>query len=350
MAKPRSMKMRTFLTLHALFKYSDKDHRMNSRKLNEYLRPYNLDCDQKVLSHTAQMMKEFGFDIRSKGEWEHQGIWIENRPLPDHELSRLIFAVTTNPHLSREQATDILQSLKPFVTVYQEHLLQGLVEAPEGADAPKVDDSLYWTYLVVQEAISAGRRVRYSVDYLKYDKESQTVSKQSQWPTLFTPKCIYQSQGKLYMVGWNNTDQRADAVNLKNITSIKLAYKHHDSKADMVSQWIAGIDPQACVPGEAKEVIYEGPVTFRCRGQFIGDIYNRFGSPDAGIDKDNRGRTTYSIQNAVITSEDLFWLSQIPEHGIRIAAPETLRDSVKAYYERASSALLNSFIPANKPK
>ena len=29
MAKPKSMKLRTIATLHALFKYSDADHRMN---------------------------------------------------------------------------------------------------------------------------------------------------------------------------------------------------------------------------------------------------------------------------------------------------------------------------------
>ena len=128
MAKPKSMKLRTLVTLHALFKHSDATHRMNSIKLNDFLRPYNLDCTSRVLNDTVRVLREFGVDVRNKGVWENQGIWIQDRPLPDAELNQLIFAVTTNPHLSKSQATEILQNLQPFVTVYQEHLLQGFVD------------------------------------------------------------------------------------------------------------------------------------------------------------------------------------------------------------------------------
>lgn len=346
MAKPKSLKLRTLVTLHALFKYSDADHRMNTVKLNEHLRQYNVSCTtSRVLNDTVRIMREFGIDVRNKGVWENQGIWIQDRPLPDHELKRLIFAVTTNPHLSKEQATEILQSLKPFVTVYQEPLLRGFVDTEQTVEP---DDALYWAYAVVQEAISAGRRVRYTVDYLQYDKEAQTVQKHQEWATLFTPKCIYQTKNNLYMVGYNNTDRRVDAVNLKDISSIKLAFKHRDPKADMVKEWISDIDPQKAVPGECKDIIYEGPVTFRCRGQYIEDIYNRFGAPNGPVVKDARCRTTYSVQQASVTSEDLFWLSQVQDYGIRIKGPQTCLDAVSSYFKTLGMSLLNPNIPANK--
>lgn len=347
MAKPKSMKLRTLVTLHALFKHSDADHRLNTVKLNEFLRPYGLDCTSRVLNDTVRVMREIGIDVRNKGEWDNQGIWIEDRPLPDHELKRLLFAVTTNSHLSKAQATEILQSLKPFVTVYQEDLLQGFVETKQTIEP---DDMLYWTYSVIQEAISSKRRVRYSVDYLKYDNETQTVENRREWATLFTPKCIYQTDNQLYMVGYNNTDRRIDAVNLKDITSIKLAFKHKDPKADMVSEWIAGIEPQEWVPGECKEIIYDGPAVFRCRGQYVGELYHRFGPPDGPVVKDARCRTTYTVKRAVITPETLLWLSQFPDYGVRIKGPEPLVEAARDYYTRTSEALLNPVIAANKKK
>ena len=348
MAKPKSMKLRTLVTLHALLKYSDADHRMNTVKLNEYLRPYNVGCTtSRVLNDTVRILREFGFDVRNKGIWDNQGVWIENRPLPDHELRRLIFAVTTNPHLSKEQATDILQSLKPFVTVYQEHLLQGLVETCGVEDR---DDGFYWTYYVIQEAIAAGRRVRYTVDYLRYDKEVQTVAPCRQWATLFTPKCVYQTNNGLFMVGYNNTDRRVDAVNLEDITSIKLAFKKKDPKADQVKGWIADIVPQDSVPGEKRTVIYEGPVTFKCRGQYVGELYRRFGEPDGQVVKDARFRTTYNVKSIQLTSEDLFWLSQVPDYGVRIVGPAAAVEAVRTYYANVSGALLDSYIPTQKAK
>lgn len=347
MAKPKSMKLRTIATLHALFKYSDADHRMNTVKLNEHLRKHNVECTtSRVLNDTVKIMREFGIDVRTKGVWDNQGIWIEDRPLPDHELKRLIFAVTTNPHLSRAQATEILQSLKPIVTVYQEPLLQGLVETEPNIDA---DDSLYWAYSVIHEAVVSGRRVRYSIDYTKYNSETQTVEPCRQWDTLFTPKCIYQTNNTLYMVGYNNTDRRVDAVNLKDISSIKLAFKKKDPKAEFVKGWIENIIPRDVVPGERKEIIYEGPVSFQCRGQYVTELYNRFGPPDGPVGKDGRCRTTYNLLRAQVTSETLFWLSQIPEQGIRILGPEPLREAVCGYYHNIAGTI-TSPLPANKPK
>ena len=344
MAKPKSMKLRTLVTLHALLKYSDANHRMNSIKLNEYLKPYGLDCTSRVLSDTVRVLKEYGLDVRYKGEWDSQGVWIEDRLLPDHELKRLIFAVTTNPHLSREQVTDILQSLKPLVTIYQEDLLQGFVDTEPTIEA---DDSLYWAYSVIHEAIASGRRIRYAVDYTQYDPNTQTVTPRREWETLFTPKCIYQTRNTLYMVGFNNTDRRVDAVNLKDISSIRLAFKHTDPMAHLVKDWIEKIIPKDTVPGEKKEVIYEGPVTFQCRGQFVSELYNRFGPPDGPVVKDVRCRTTYSLQRLTVTSETLFWLSQVPECGIRLIGPAVLTSAVEGYYANLSKTLLRE-LPSNK--
>ena len=348
MAKPKSMKLRTIATLHALFKYSDANHRMNTMKLNEHLRKHHVECTtSRVLNDTVRILREYGVDVRRKGVWENQGIWIESRPLPEHELSRLIFAVTTNPHLSRQQATDILQSLKPVVTVYQELLLQGLVETEQTIEP---DDTLYWVYLVIQEAIASKRRIRYTVEYTQYSKETQTVEPRREWETLFTPKCIYQTKNHLYMVGYNNTDRRVAAVNLKDIVSIRMAFKHRDPKAEQVSQWIDAIVPQDAVPGEKKEILYEGPATFRCRGQHVTELYHRFGLPDGPVVKDARCRTTYTVAQAQVTSETLFWLSQIPEHGIRIAGPEPLVEAVRTYYTATAGSLLNPKIPASHAK
>lgn len=347
MAKPKSMKKRTLVTLHALYKHSDAEHRMNSVKLNEFLRPHGLDCTSRVLNDTVRVMREVGIDVRNRGEWDNQGIWIEDRPLPSHELRRLIFAVTTNPHLSKAQATEILQSLKPLVTVYQENLLQGLVETEPTMEP---DDMLYWTFSVIQEAIAAKRRVRYAVDYVKYNGQEQTVETKQEWMTLFTPKCLYQTKNQLFMVGYNNTDRRVDAVNLKDITAIKLAFKHRDPKADQVSEWIADIVPRDWVPGERHEVIYEGPAIFKCRGQYVTELFRRFGAPEGPVIKDARCRTTYAVRRAVVTSEDLFWLSGIPDYGIRLVGPGPLVEAVGTYYQRVSSSLLNPMIPANKSK
>lgn len=337
MAKPKSTKLRTLITLQALMKYSDANHRMNSVKLNEHLRPYGLECTGRVLNDTVRVLREMGFDVRNKGEWGNQGIWIEDRPLPEYELRRLIFAVTTNPHLSKEQATEILRALHPFVTVYQEPLLQGLVEKEPVIDA---DDSLYGTYSLIQEAITSGRRVRYINDYIKHTGGRQGTIHHQEHRTMFTPKCIYQARAELYMVGYNNTEKRADVVNLNNIAAIKLAFKHRDPKESFINQWIEDIVPTDVVPGEKRSVVYEGPAFFQCQRQYFADLCNRFGPPSEATIKFAKICTFYPVHQAQISSEDLHWLSQVPDMGIRIVGPDELTAAINEYYSNITNALV----------
>ena len=238
MAKPKSVKLRALITLRTLLKYADSDHRMTSARLNEFLKPYGLDCDMRVWGDTIRVLQEFGFDVRSRGKHYKREIWIDNSPLKQSDLARLIFAVSTNTNLSRQQATEILQVLKPFVTVYQEPLLKSNVEAPQEFDAKKCP---YEVYTVIQEAISANRRVLYteSLDQAPLHRKTKAF--------LFAPKCIYQTNGQFYMIGYNSTYKRKMAVDLNAISSIKLARKRENPHAELARQCLSDCTPEMLI-------------------------------------------------------------------------------------------------------
>ena len=341
MAKPKSAKLRTLIALHALYKYTDKEHRMNSLQLNEYLRPYGLECSNVFLSNLVHAMQEYGIDVYQSGSFEKRGVFVQNRPLSEQELQKLIFAVATNPHLSQEQATEILQSLKPFVTVYQEHLLHGVVET----DPIMVSEELYQTYTIIQEAISSDRRIVFRVDRLKYNKTNQTAEKVQRIKMRFTPRYLFQTKAKLYMVGYNSTKQVFEAVDLNDITYISLAMQHTDPFKAYIDQYFSTTDPQELLPESKRTVIYEGNATFQCYGLYDMDLFRRFGAPAAPVIRDNRCRVTYHVSHVSITSDDLNWLSQIPGYGIRIVGPELLVEAVREYYTAAVTGLLDPVVP-----
>ena len=47
----------------------------------------------------------------------------------------------------------------------------------------------------------------------------------------------------------------------------------------------------------------------------------------------------YTVRQAVITPETLFWLSSISDRGIRIIGPGELRGAVGMYYEKMSRTI-----------
>lgn len=343
--KAKSLKLRTLITLHALYKYSDENHRMNSKKLNEHLRPYDLCCTSRVLGDTIRVLRDYGINVQTKGEWEKYGIWIKDRPLSGKQFDDLVFAITTNPYISNATADSILKSLAPLVTVYQEPLLKSHVIKERKL---YMNPSIYSKYMLICDAINSKRRVRYQTPHLKYDFDTQCVSMEKQWPTLFTPKCLYQSGEKLYMVGYNNTDKRTDAVDLSLITDLKIAFKHKDPKADQIEEILRAIVPEECIEKVTPSVIYKGPVTFRCRGQYLQDLYFKFGPPSEPVKKDPRGRTTYTVKEAEITEEFLYQLSCKYRKDIRIIGPDVLVEKIKETYTTTAEQMTDPLIRPKK--
>ena len=339
------MKLRTLITLHAIFKHSDENHRMSTPKINEYLKPYGLECTRRVTNDMTKVMREFGIDVRYKGNFDKQGFWINDRPLSDPYLNRLIFAVSTNPHLSREQATDILSYLSPLVTEFQEPKLVGTIDNVPDMEA---DDMLFYVYSTICEAIRLKRRVVFNTEYLEYKKITQSICKHETNGILFTPKCLCQSNSRLYMIGYNNTNRHTQAIDIKDITNIKLSFKISDPNSPKIQKILSELIPKVCIPEEKPHVIYRGEATFFSRSRFMGKLYSEFGKPCKPIERDHRYRITYTVSDAIITPKTLHWLAGVEGHGIRLKGPDSLIKAVKEYYAHTGETLTTPSIPVRR--
>jgi len=344
--KAKSMKLRFLVTLYALFRHSDENHRMNSVKLNEFLKPYGLDCTSRVLNDTIAVLREFGMDVRNKGVWDNQGVWIEDRPISKHELNELVYAVTTNPHITREKASKILKCLVPSITVYQEPMLQSFVQT---TDFITQNESMYDVYATICEAIAHNRRIKYTINEIRYSKEERMPIEVPQWGILLTPKCFYQTKDKqLYVIGYKHNTRTVAAIALEDIADAKISFKETDPHNEEVLAVLNEVDPTDYVPGAIKKVVYNGPAVFRARGQYIGLLYRLFGDPSSPIEKDVRGRIVYSLEEAEITTEKLYILEHIPEYGVKIKGPEGFKKAVEDYHINTAKTMLNPVVHNKK--
>lgn len=330
---------------HVLFKRTDKEHCINSVSLNEYLKPYDLECDRQVLRTTVKTLREYGFDIKSKGGGKGGGFWLDKHPLETSKLNKMIFAIATNPHLSKEQSNEILSCLKPFVTIYDEEKLMSIIDTNHDV---KVEDTLYDVYCTVSKAINDGRRVRYFTRHMKYRKDTQTLASRISKGVLFTPKWLYQSKGKLYMIGYDNTNERAQTVDLNSIIDIKIAPKLSKEITENSLNALNKTAPRDYVPEDKEIVIYKGPVDFFCKDRYVEELYNRFGPPCKPVAINSRHKATYSVSEAVITTKTLFWISGISEYEIRLKGPDKLIKSVQDYYSDLSATITKAVIISSK--
>lgn len=134
---------------------------------------------------------------------------------------------------------------------------------------------------------------------------------------------------------------------LENISDIKPSFKHNNEKAyiiQKIDQLFTTADPRKYDPEERADIIYSGPAVFYCRDQYVEDIFKRFGALSKPLEKDARCRVIYPLEKAEFTPRTLYWLSTVPEYGIRVIGPREVVKVVQEYYLGVSRNITDTWL------
>lgn len=242
--KDNSFKPRTLLAIHTLWKYTDENHKISSPKISKYLEPYGLNYTDKALRDTVRKLRQLGVDIRSTGkELGRSRVWWANRPFDDDTLDKLAFAVRTNPYITDEQADDIMSSITPFITIYQEDKLKCSAVL---SNKPHANENMYKIYSNIQNAIEHNKKVVFTQRYTRYDKKTGNLIEKISSHRYFTPQCVCENNDTLYLFGYDHTRKQIDAIPLENISTLRLEQNHrkaNNTQTEEIHKLLNSVDP-----------------------------------------------------------------------------------------------------------
>ena len=145
------------------------------------------------------------------------------------------------------------------------------------------------------------------------------------------------------MVCYHHTLRRVAAVDLEDITDIKLAVKTKLSNDESeILKRLDGVNPWEYISEATPRIVYNGPVTFIFKNKYLKALLKRFGNPSGAVIQDTQYITEYTVPNAIITPKTLFWLTSLPDNGIRLKGPDKLIQSVRTYYAKTENILTDS--------
>lgn len=237
--KPKSVRMRFLKTLYALIKYTDKTHRTNLKDLNERFLPEDL-CykTSRSLAETIDVLREFGCDIKRAGRGRYDGIWNDSSLISSKVLYKLNFAITTNPYLPQKEATEILDALRPFTSIYQEPILTDFVDTHFLNDAI---EELFDNFSTIAEAIHTGQCISCQLIGLDANDDTWIPSRTASPPFLFVPKCFSTDEDQIYVTGYAVRKQKIIAVCLRNMENLKLVKTFDKKKLRSIQSMMNGI-------------------------------------------------------------------------------------------------------------
>ena len=283
-APPKKMLILNILDI--LKRYSDEGHRLSAKDIGALLeREYSQTADRKAIKRNLMNLIDFGYDIeytetvRTKKVGEEETIysdWYLNREFIDAELRLLIDSLLFSKHIPYNQCKELIGKLEGLSNVYFKPKVKHIRTMPELLPE---NQELFYTIEILDEAISAGRRVAFHYNEYGIDKKPRPRTNSDGGPKEYevSPYQMAAANGRYYLIGKNTEYPDTSNFRIDRITHIRILDKPVTPMKE-VPELKDGLN----LPRHMAERIYmfSGEsirVKFRTKQQLIGDVLDWFG-------------------------------------------------------------------------
>ncbi len=210
--KPKKLVL--FNILDILRKYTDEDHRLSQKEIEDILRKeYEMTVDRKTVKSSLMNLEEFGYELeysefmrpmknRRTGELEDTYILSDfylRRDFEDSELRLLIDSLLFSKHLSYSQCKELVGKLEKLSNKYFKSRIKHIAIMPQDRTNSQ---QLFYTIDVLDEAISNHKKVQFK--YMEYNTDfTQTAKKTSTGHDrvyVVSPYQMAAKEGKYYLI------------------------------------------------------------------------------------------------------------------------------------------------------
>ncbi len=307
-----------FALLDILTTYSDEEHILSTRQLQDYLKSiYDLDLERRTLYSNIAILEQAGFII-SKYEDNGKGYFLEEKQFDKGEVLLLCNAIHSSHFISEKQSNRLIEKLLKTLSRNEANEFKGNVYMPNTQKTP--GQELMYNISLVSEAIRDNRLIQFT--YMRYNTDKKLEPRREE-PYITEPRYIVYADSRPYLIATNKKyydfvhyrlDRMSRAVILdekaKTLPKDKDAYEYARNKLFMYA-------------GETESVL------FLCKNGVIDQMVDIFGT-DASIIKRDDGYFALRVSTSRTGAK---YLAQQFMDKIEILEPEDLRSEFRKELE-----------------
>ena len=339
-------KLLIFNILDILRKYTDADHRLSQREIQEILETeYHMTAERKAIRRNLMDLIDFGYEVEYSesmrmtrnprtGGLEESFILSDFylvRDFTDSELRLLIDSLLFSPHVPYSQCKELVGKLEGLSNTYFRSRIRHIARMPED----KTDNrQIFLNIELLDEAISRKRKI--SFHYLEYGTDKKLHHRLRPDGTvreyIINPYQLAAKEGKYYLIC--NYDKYDDISNYRvdRIADIKLL--DEPVKPFERLKWANGKTLDLAAYMKEHPYMYSAGnirVKFRVCRAMISDVIDLFGT-DVRFSDEDEGHVTVSTFTNGMAAEQ-FAKNYGPD--VVVLEPQSLRENVKDTLERS---------------
>ena len=338
-------KLLIFNILDILQKYTDADHRLSQKEIEEILKnEYSMTVDRKAVKRNLMDLIDFGYEIeysesvrmvpnRKTGEFEESYVLSDFylvRDFTDSELRLLIDGLLFSKHIPYSQCKELVEKLEGLSNTYFRSRVKHIATLNDNSTDNK---QVFFNVEQIDEAIAHNKKIAFK--YLEYGTDKKIhPKKRSDGSEIYivSPYQMAAKEGKYYLIC--NFDKYDDISNYRidRIKEIEIL----DEKAKPFEKLRGSNGRPLDLSEYMKKHIYmyssdNCRATLRIVKPMISDIIDMFGK-DVSFSEETGDGVTVTV-NANEMSIEHFAQSFAPD--VIILEPKALAEKVKNRLQQA---------------
>lgn len=339
-------KLLIFNILDILKRYSDADHRLSQKEIEEILKTeYSMTADRKAIRRNLMDLIDFGYEIeysesvrmvpnRKTGEFEESYVLSDFylvRDFTDSELRLLIDGLLFAKHVPYSQCKELIEKLEGLSNTYFRSRVRHIATMQDNTTDNR---QVFLNVEQIDEAIARGRKIAFR--YLEYGTDKKMHPKKRSSGSEIYIVSLYQmaaNEGKYYLIC--NFDKYDDISNYRidRMKDVQIL----DEKAKPFES-LQGAGGKALDLSEYMRSHVYMYSSGNCRAKLrivrpmISDVIDMFGKDVTFSDKAPDGVTVTVNANEMSILQ--FAQSFAPD--VVILEPKALREKAKSCLQRAA--------------
>lgn len=339
-------KLLIFNILDILRKYTDTEHRLSQKKIQEILKTeYNMTTDRKAIRRNLMDLIDFGYEIEysesarmirnpGTGELEESCVLTDFylvREFTDGELRLLIDSLLFSTHIPYSQCKELAEKLGGLSNTYFRTRIRHIARISEEKPDNK---QIFLNIELLDEAISRQKKI--SFNYLEYGTDKKLHRRRRADGTvreyLISPYQMAAREGKYYLIC--NYDPFDDISNYRVDRIANITILDEPAKPFEQLKWANGRTLDLAGYMKTHPYMYSADnirVRFRVSRAMISDVIDMFGADVQFLAEDETGVTVTTVTNELAAKQ--YAKNYGPD--VVILEPESLREKVKEELKRA---------------
>ena len=339
--KRLNQKFKSLLIAYILLRFTDEDHKLSLKAIQEQLELYGVEADIHTISRDIKELTELFDPDRDieledderpcykivydrSGKAGQKGFKVESRPYEFEEIRLLAECVNSAKFISDAQAERFKDIIKySLCSVSQGKELESNVFV-FGRTKTK-SKNIMGTLVTINEAIKQNRKIKFQYMHYTLDNLREQVPRRKGAFYVYSPFGLLSNEGNYYLLAYCHRSKKMLTFRVDRMKGVKLIEEDREGK-DVYKEMDLNTYTQRVFS------MYSGEgtrVTMHFANKLLDTVIEQFGTRDAFYAKvDDK---TFSVSTNVEVSDKFFsWICSFRDKASVVHPPEVV-DKMKEY-------------------